>query len=66
MWTRIPDEENSLFEITGLAHQYTSYATVTRSATWIKRQRGKPKIIEGGPDGRSSMPGDSRRLRNRI
>lgn len=34
--TGIPDSENGVFEITGLAHQYTQFATVHRSLTWKK------------------------------
>jgi hypothetical protein len=36
--TGIPDSENGMFEISGLAHQYTNFATVTRKFLW---QKGK-------------------------
>lgn len=33
--TGIPDQDNGRFEITGLAHQYMNYGTVTRHIRWL-------------------------------
>jgi hypothetical protein len=37
--TGIPDSENGIFEVTGLAKQYTNYATVARSTSWLEGER---------------------------
>lgn len=37
--TGISDSENGLFEITGLAHQYTQFAKITRHCSWRKGKR---------------------------
>lgn len=39
--TGIPDSENGLFEITGLAHQYTQFSTISRNCTWRSGKREK-------------------------
>lgn len=37
--TGIPDSENGVFEITGLAHQYTQYAKISRNFAWRKGEK---------------------------
>jgi hypothetical protein len=63
--TGIPDSANGQFEISGLAKQYTNYATFTRQTRWAD---GSPTSTHtsNAPSGRQRMPSDSRRLRNRI
>ena len=41
--TGIPDADNGLFEITGLAKQYTQYATLTQIETWDGAPRMRPR-----------------------
>jgi len=65
MATGIPDSANGLFEITGLASQYTNYATVQRHITWIEGSWSKV-ATSGAPTDRQPKPQDSRHLRNRI
>lgn len=63
--TGIPDEANGRFEITGLAHQYTNYGTLTRHVRW---EDGAPTTsrLTNAPNGRQRKPSDNRRIRNRM
>lgn len=63
--TGIPDSANGRFEVTGLAKQYTNYATVTRATKW---EEGSSLIAKakGTAPGRQRMPSDNRRFRNRL
>lgn len=63
--TGIPDEANGRFEITGLAKQYTNYATVHRTTRWIAGST-VGSTTGHGPEGRQRMPSNNRRIRNRI
>jgi hypothetical protein len=45
--TGIPDSVNGRFEITGLAHSYMNYSTLTRTVTWVEGQYDTTAIIEG-------------------
>lgn len=63
--TGIPDSANGNFEITGLGHQYTNYATIQRNVSWAEGQWESPATA-GAPTSRQRKPQDSRRLRNRI
>lgn len=63
--TGIPDDENGVFEITGLAKQYMNVATLTRHVTWA----GAPAStfeVSMQPWLRQRQPGDNRRVRNRL
>jgi hypothetical protein len=42
--TGIPDSANGRFEITGLAKQYTNYATIVRHVTWGESSSSKKAI----------------------
>jgi len=63
--TGIPDSANGRFEVTGLAKQYTNYATVTRATKWEESSSLIAKA-KGTAPGRQRMPSDNRRLRNRL
>lgn len=62
--TGIPDAENGVFEITGLAHQYTNYATVQRHVEWV--EGSWESATSGAPTARQRKPQDNRRLRNKL
>lgn len=63
--TGVPDSANGIFEVTGMAHQYTNYATVRRQVSWREGDwsRSTPR---GAPTSRQRKPGDNRRVRNRT
>lgn len=63
--TGIPDSANGQLEITGLATQYTNFATVARRIRW---KEGAPRTSKTstGPSERQRMPANNRRLRNRV
>lgn len=63
--TGIPDAANGTFEITGLAKQYTNYATVQRQITW-REGSWMGSSSAGAPTDRQRKPQDNRRLRNRT
>ena len=63
--TGIPDSDNGVFEVTGLAHQYTNYSEVKRTVTW-KEGEAKNPIITDSDTSRNRSPSDNRRLRNRL
>lgn len=61
--TGIPDSENGIFEITGLAKQYMNYGTLQRTVTW---SGATSDIASSRSDsGRDRNPDDNHRLRNR-
>lgn len=63
--TGIPDEENGIFEVTGLAKQYMNYGTLQRSVTWsgaISDQTSSKR----SDSGRDRKPSDNIRVRNRL
>ena len=43
--TGIPDSVNGRFEITGLAHQYMHYSTLTRTVTWVEGEYDTTSIV---------------------
>ena len=63
--TGIPDEDNGVFEITGLAHQYDHFSTLVREVKWsgIKYLGGVSSPIHHE---RHRQPSDNRRIRNRV
>jgi hypothetical protein len=63
--TGIPDSDNGTFEVTGLAHQYMNYSTVTRTVTWKAGDAAHPQIVDTDTS-RNRMPSDNRRVRNRL
>jgi len=63
--TGIPDDENGVFEITGLAKQYMNTATLTRRVTWSGAPATSFKVSMQ-PWLRQRQPGDNRRARNRL
>lgn len=62
--TGIRDDENGIFEITGLAKQYTNFATLTREVVWTEGDISSRTA--GITSGRERQPHDNRRGRNRI
>jgi hypothetical protein len=63
--TGIPDDDNGVFEVTGLAKQYMNYATLTRRVEWT----GAPAAtfnVSMTPWLRQRQPSDNRRVRNRM
>lgn len=61
--TGIPDSDNGVFEVTGLAKQYTNYSTLVRTVSWTGHTQ--PAQISASP-GRERQPADNRRARNRL
>ena len=61
--TGIPDSDNGMFEVTGLAQQYDHFSTLARTASWTRA--GTPSSVSEGP-GRQRQPDDNRRVRNRT
>lgn len=65
--TGIPDSENGIFEITGLARQYMNYSTLTRKVEWTGGAGAHAGVrINPADVGRQRQPSDNLRLRNRI
>lgn len=64
--TGIPDSANGRFEMTGLAHQYDQFATLTRVVTWRGALPGSVTGLSGAPWRRERQPAENRRLRNRL
>ena len=63
--TGIPDGDNGVFEVTGLARQYMNNATLTRRVEWS----GAPATsfdVSMTPWLRQRQPRDNRRVRNRL
>ncbi|MEO7495931.1 MAG: hypothetical protein ABIT83_18865 [Massilia sp.] len=63
--TGIPDSANGQFEISGLAKQYTNYATVQRHTRWVEGAAKAAQTSNAGTS-RQRKPSDNRRLRNRV
>jgi hypothetical protein len=63
--TGIPDDENGIFEITGLARQYLTVATLKRRIQWTGTA-AKGFNTSMTPVLRQRQPGDSVRVRNRL
>ena len=63
--TGIPDSDNGNFEVSGLGNQYDQAGTLNRNVRW---ERGKLPSSSVGLAGsrRQRMPGQNRRLRNRL
>lgn len=60
--TGIPDD-NSRFEITGLAMQYMNRGRLQRTVSWSFQSPGQVDPTNGG---RAREPADNRRVRNRV
>ena len=63
--TGIPDEANGVFEVTGLAQQYTNYSTLTRTVSWAGATSNPPAVSRLNAR-RERAPGDNRPARNLI
>ncbi len=63
--TGIPDQDNGIFEMTGMAHQYTNYATLKRRISWNAAGLGNT-LRSDEAIGRQRQPSDNRRVRNNI
>lgn len=63
--TGIPDSDNGVFEITGLAHQYMNYGEVSRVLTWQEGNMASVQITDLDSS-RNRRPSDNRLLRNQI
>jgi hypothetical protein len=62
--TGIPDSDNGVFEITGLAKQYMNYSTLQRQVEWSGIST--PALIVPSTVGRQRQPSDNLRVRNRL
>ncbi|MFT3858189.1 MAG: hypothetical protein QM742_12055 [Aquabacterium sp.] len=62
--TGIKDEENGQFELCGLAQQYTNFGELRRTLEWHEGDTYAVQTNERS--GRTRMPNDNRRLRNRL
>lgn len=63
--TGVPDSDNGIFEMTGLAHQYDNTSTLKRVLVWIGSDLGLLSANKTQVS-RERQPTDNRRLRNRI
>ena len=63
--TGIPDADNGIFEMTGLAHQYDQLSRIKRVVVWVGTDMGVISATTQN-SGRERQPSDNRRLRNRI
>jgi hypothetical protein len=62
--TGAPDDLNGQLEVSGLAQQYTNYATLHRHVTWSGFTTGVYQV-SNSPGRRVRQPDDNRRVRNR-
>jgi hypothetical protein len=63
--TKIPDDENGRFEMTGLAHQYDNVSTLARVLTWQGLEMGVG--LAAAPNTvRLRQPSDNRNAGNRL
>ncbi len=64
--TGIPDSDNGIFEMTGLANQYDQFSTLKRVVVWLGTDPGV--LSSNSPQGsdRNRQDSENRRLRNRI
>jgi len=63
--TGIPDSDNGIFEMTGLAHQFEQFSILKRVIVWYGTQLG----IASSKDkswGRERQNSENRRVRNRL
>jgi hypothetical protein len=63
--TGIPDEANGMFEVTGLAQQYTNHSTLTRTMSWVGATSSPPTVSRLNAR-RERAPGNNRRARNQF
>jgi hypothetical protein len=63
--TGAPDDLNGQLEVSGLAQQYTNYATLTRHVTWTGLTVGVYQATNSSGR-RVRQPDDNRRIRNRT
>lgn len=63
--TGIPDSENGIFEITGLAKQYMNFGTLQRTISWSGTTSDQASARRSD-SGRDRQPSDNRRARNRL
>jgi hypothetical protein len=63
--TGIPDSENGIFEVTGLAKQYMNVAAMKRGIQWTGTP-AKGYDVSMTPILRQRSPSDNRRVRNRV
>lgn len=63
--TGIPDSENGLFAMTGLAHQYNHFSTLTRQIEWRGTSIGVLSCVSPNTV-HMRQPRNNRRIRNRI
>ncbi len=63
--TGIPDSENGIFELTGLAKQYMNYGTAQRTVSWSGTTNAQSSVHHSD-NGRVRKPYDNRRIRNRL
>ncbi|WP_155288342.1 hypothetical protein [Ralstonia solanacearum] len=65
--TGAPDADNGIFEITGLAHQYTNRGHISRTLTWIEGEgRNLDAKTNKSDEISDRRPQDNRRIRNRL
>ena len=62
--TGLADKLNGRFVVVGLAHEYTSYSSLTRRVAWSGSAAGLSATPHQGP--RSRQPTDNRRPSNRL
>ena len=63
--TGIPDSDNGIFSMTGLAHQFDHFATLSRQLNWIGDQLGVASMGILKPQ-RVRQPENNRHPQNRI
>jgi len=63
--TGIPDSDNGIFEMTGLAHQYDQFSRIKRVLVWFGTDLG---VVSSAAqkNGRDRQPSENRRIRNRV
>jgi hypothetical protein len=63
--TGIPDADNGIFEITGLAHQYDHFSELTRKVQWVG-VKSVTNFSTSSTNQRQRQPQDNKRIRNQI
>ena len=63
--TGVPDQDNGVFAMTGLAHQYGQFGVLRRAFLWRGSAPGVSKMEPSDID-RQRQPQNNRRLRNRL
>lgn len=64
--TGIPDSDNGVFSITGLAQQYLNYSTLRRTIKWDGLGTNVLIKVSKQPSSRTRQPSDNRRIRNNL